>query len=365
MKKFIYRYLFSPIIVAVFASCNTTDTFFISGTSNNPEVYKVYLRDLGYKKLDSSLVLDNTFQFEREVTRNAVYRVSADSGRVRTCNLFVEPNQNYAINIQDKTIQIEAPQNSLQAQYQSIATKLYSITQERDNLYKNTKLSEIESNAASSNLSDISYTIKTEFIKSHPQSIISVFILNELYEMMGYFLRFREFERLFGNLDKSTLKEYDSYQKLALMYRGLLEKRFVGKQAPNFLLNTPEGEPVSLESLEGNYVLLDFWASWCAPCRIENKRVKTLYETYKNKNFKVVSISMDHKKELWKKAIKSDEITWINLSDLKGFEKSEVKESYRIKSLPTTLLLDMNGKVITEMPTFEELEKALHKIYKI
>lgn len=368
----LYQYLPLLIVGALFTSCSEPKSPFISGTSNNPGIYKVYLRDGNFKKLDSSLVVDNAFQFEREVTRNEVFEISAEISKdsegsrrwVEGCYLFAEPNQNYVINIPDNKVRIKVSKKPLQAQYQIIAKKLDAITQETDNLYKNKKLSEEALNEAASKLFESSYSIKTEFIKTHPQSIISLFFVKGLNDM-GSFQRFHDLENNLAYLDKNALKEYDSYQKLELEYKERLAKRFVGKQAPDFVLNTPEGEQVSLESLKGSYVLLDFWASWCAPCRVENKKVKVLYETLKDQGFKVVSISMDDKKELWEKAIKTDEIPWINLSDLKGFGKSEIQENYNVEVLPTTLLLDPKGIVLKETPTFEELTETLQEIYKI
>lgn len=137
----------------------------------------------------------------------------------------------------------------------------------------------------------------------------------------------------------------------------------VGDIAPDFSLNDPDGKQVSLSSLKGKYVLLDFWASWCGPCRKENPHVVKLYEQYKDKNFEIYGVSLDRDKDAWIKAIKDDNLTWVHGSDLK-YWSSEVAVQYGVNGIPATYLLDQEGRVIAKNLRGMALEKKLEELFK-
>lgn len=137
----------------------------------------------------------------------------------------------------------------------------------------------------------------------------------------------------------------------------------VGDIAPDFTLDSPEGAKVSLSSLRGKYVLLDFWASWCGPCRRENPNVVKLYEQYKEKNFEIYGVSLDKDRDAWLKAIKDDNLTWVHGSDLK-YWSSDVAVKYGINGIPATYLLDQDGRVIAKNLRGKALEQKLAEILK-
>ena len=131
-----------------------------------------------------------------------------------------------------------------------------------------------------------------------------------------------------------------------------------GNPAADFTANTPDGKTVSLQSLRGKYVLLDFWASWCAPCRRENPNVVQAYQQFKDKNFTILGVSLDTDQAKWKEAIAKDGLTWTHVSELKGWG-SAIARNYGIESIPQNFLIDPQGNIIASNLRGEQLLSTL------
>ena len=136
-----------------------------------------------------------------------------------------------------------------------------------------------------------------------------------------------------------------------------------GAVAPDFTQNSPDGKPIKLSELRGKVVLVDFWASWCGPCRRENPNVVKMYNKYKDQGFEILGVSLDKQKGAWLKAIKKDQLTWPHVSDLRGW-KNEVAQLYSVTSVPATVLLDQEGRIIARNLRGPALEAKVGEVLR-
>lgn len=207
-------------------------------------------------------------------------------------------------------------------------------------------------------LKDSRKPVLKSFITSNLDSYVS---LVSLSEYAGPFPEVDDTYALFNKLSphiRNTLlgQEYNKFLKD-------LQDLNIGTVAPEFIQNDTTGNPISLSSFRGKYVLLDFWASWCGPCREESAHMRQLYQDFSNRNFTILGISLDaaDDKEAWIKAIKDDGLVWTQVSDLKHWDNSIVK-LYSIKAIPQTFLIDPNGIIIARGLNYEELKDKLNTI---
>jgi peroxiredoxin len=171
----------------------------------------------------------------------------------------------------------------------------------------------------------------------------------------------------FPFMDELVTKLNDNYPgtvSILQMKQQLDEMRAlsVGQPAPEIELPNPDGKMVKLSDLRGKYVLIDFWAAWCKPCRQENPNVVRLYNQYKDKGFEVFGVSLDRTKEDWVKAIADDKLTWTQVSDLKYFN-SAAAELYQIQAIPATYMIDPDGKIIAKDLRGPSLESKLAELF--
>lgn len=202
--------------------------------------------------------------------------------------------------------------------------------------------------------------IKKAFILAHPDSWVS---LETLKTVSGFYPDYNDVAPLYNALSNTLKQSFDG-----LAYAGKLDKiklTAVGAVAPEFVQNDVKGNPVALSSFKGKYVLVDFWASWCGPCRAENPNVVKTYNEYKDKNFTVLGVSLDQPngKEKWLKAIEDDHLTWTHVSDLQFWNNAAAK-AYGIVAIPQNFLIDPSGKIVAKNLRAEGLKNKLSEYIK-
>ena len=205
------------------------------------------------------------------------------------------------------------------------------------------------------------------FLSSTDNSTVAAFVLGTAAGTLPT----RDFETILNKMvqkfpdDKnlSELNKQSVARKQMEESASVSNNLWVGKQAPELILPDTEGKPVKLSSFRGKFVLVDFWASWCRPCRIENPNVVKAYNNFRNKNFDIVGVSLDKDKESWLRGIEEDKLTWTHISDL-AFWDSKAVDIFKFNGIPYNILVDTTGKVIAENLRGPALEKMLEQVVK-
>ncbi|MDB5157303.1 MAG: Alkyl hydroperoxide reductase/ Thiol specific antioxidant/ Mal allergen [Mucilaginibacter sp.] len=200
--------------------------------------------------------------------------------------------------------------------------------------------------------------VNFNFVKKHPNSYVAF----DLVQNYAIVIEDPEsFEPMFNALSPQFK---NSPEGKTIAHNLLMVKKFaIGQPIMEFTQNDVNGKPVSLSSLKGKYVLVDFWASWCGPCRMEYPFIHKAYDEFKNKNFEVIGVSLDDKKNLWVNAIKDNHFDWVEVCDLKG-RQNEVAVAYGISAIPQSLLVDPNGIIIAKNLRGDDLIEKLKEVIK-
>jgi thiol-disulfide isomerase/thioredoxin len=369
MKK---QIIFAATALAVLGACQkkgvtTTDTdktYRISGKINNMTTGKVYLDELGEQafvpKDTANINKDGTFVMEGTVTEPAIYKLAFDN------------QEGIMLVVDNQAIEITADSGKVAQSYTVKGSKDSELVKELNNIMQGMQSSSMALNdrfqqaSASGNQEEMKklqdeflanqrlYQDKLKaFVKANPKSVVSVYTAGNILNLDEQF----PFVDSMATAFKTTLPA-SKYTKALEARLSQMRATALGSVAPDIKLPSPEGAEVALSSLKGKYVLIDFWASWCGPCRQENPNVVRMYNKYKDKGFEIFGVSLDQDKGKWLKAIANDKLTWPHVSDLKGWESSAAT-LYGITAIPQTVLLDKEGKIIAKNLRGAALEEKL------
>ncbi|MCT4587719.1 MAG: AhpC/TSA family protein [Carboxylicivirga sp.] len=352
--------------VMVLAACQPSGPSFklsgkLDGAADKTVVISVYDKD-GVNVKDTLNIVDGVLDYSTELSEPVLVMVG-EAGTRNTKNFFAE-NVDYTLNGSlEKMNEAVVTGGAVFNTYIAVSDGLKEISDKNNELKKaygeagqagdTTKQKAIyEEYQANQEKSE---EMQLEVVKANPASVASAFIVSNVY---GYG-SIEEMKEGLAMLDASLATS--TYYLMVSEKIEKLEAVAVGKIAPDFTMNDAEGNPVTLSSFRGKYLLVDFWASWCGPCRAENPHVVELYAEFKDKGFDILGVSLDQKKDKWLKAIEDDKLTWNHVSDLKGW-KNEAAQLYAVSGIPHTVLLDKDGKIIAKNLRGDELRSKVAEL---
>nr|WP_315244898.1 TlpA disulfide reductase family protein [uncultured Flavobacterium sp.] len=365
--------LLALALVTTITSCSKKEEgFTINGNIPGQKDGTVYLEfqdgDQTVVK-DSAKIVDGKFSFTGKVEEPLRYSIKLkgqEYGKV-----FILSNETIGFKAHKDSVYMAklsgATQDSIYTSYyknefkkiQDVAGPIYKLS---DSLSQNGKVKLTAEQQAMmdkkwKDLQTQADDLTFKFIQSHKDQVAGALVLDDRLVTYGTPEQVNEY---FAVLTPEVQGSY--FGKKIKEGIELNNKTAVGVAAPQFSQTDVNGKVVKLSDYKGKYVLVDFWASWCGPCRKENPNVVLAYKTYHDKGFDVLGVSLDDKKKLWEKAIAKDGLTWTHVSDLKGW-KNEAAVLYGVKLVPTNYLVGPDGKIVAKNLREAELQSKLKEIF--
>jgi len=382
------RWLLIPLFFIIVTSC-TNNKFSVKGNISGAEGRLLHLQQIkpGFLVPVDSVVAgsDGSFSFEAKIKMPAYYMLSLSKQNFVT--LLAKPGEK--INILTKSDTLSADPEitgsegtavllDFQKKHETLIKHLSRLTKIYNDSINSRFLPLIMDSLdrrAASLVSDFQDYSK-KYLDENIKTMAAIYLLNQqsvpgkaLFDPIKEpDLYYRVDSALFAKYPESDLvidlhnyvSRLRTHQRTEKKNSGII---MAGSSVPDIALPNPAGDTLRLSSTRGSVVLLDFWASWCPPCRDENPNIVTMYNTYRQKGFTVFQVSLDLKKEDWVEAIKTDNIgKWYQVSDLK-YKDSEVVKEFNLGTIPSNFLLDRDGKVIGINLQGEELQKKLAEVF--
>lgn len=377
------------LCAAVLTSCHNK-TAEISGILENPRPREyIFFQELKSKELltvDSAIVSeDGSFEFKRKVNFPSFYLLKINQNNFLT--MLIEPGEKIKMTSHFDSLNypvavLGSKGTKLMTDYNKTLLKTINRIRKLSEIYdKNLGRPDfvhvIDSldNLAGGYLNEMNSFAK-KYIDENISSLVSLVVLYSQVAPNVNVLNFKSDISYFKKVDSSLFQKYPEYEPVIDLHNQVKDmvayyesKKTASEgsgetmEAPEIALPSPEGDTIKLTSTRGSYVLLDFWASWCSPCRMESPNLVRAYEMYHNQGFQIYQVSLDKTKEAWIKGIQDDKLDkWIHVSDVR-YWNSVVVPLYKIESIPTNFLLDKNGRIIASNLRGEALQRKLDELF--
>ena len=358
------RKLFLSIVAAgmTLAACNAQSGYKVTGTVEGMPDGKAIIATVNGSSLDTLAKADvknGSFEFTGNVSEptGAYIMVIGQRGAIP----FMLENANITVNAGQAGLTVTGSEGQkIYDQFMAINTTTQQEAMKLQQEYQAANGDQAKMQAvqeAYAKLMTDAQAKETELIKANPDSYVSTFVIVSGMGQMEY-EQLKERYNLLGEKAKASAQGKAIAAQIAK-----LESTAIGQIAPNFTITTPEGESISLYDIKGKVKLIDFWASWCGPCRGENPHVVEIYKEYHPKGLEIFGVSLDNNKEAWVKAIADDGLVWKHGSDLKGWQSAPA-QLYSVSGIPHTVLLDENNKIIAKNLRGDELKQKIAELLK-
>ena len=384
-------------LVSVLSSCGPEKNVRIKGSLNGANAEKIYLLELSNERASRSdtvqLDAKGNFSFKHKISQPTFYSLTVNN---KAITLLAKPGENITVSGDARHLPLTCGITG------SEDSKNISILRQRleqtlfvgDSLYKTLKMFEGNRNLVNIqrqlewnfiNEVDSLKAFNIRFMEENPKSLVVIYVLYQQLSQnfflfnqednIRYFPLFNKEEdiKYFRKADSTFYRRYPKVPIVNTLHANVMTMNeqynalqlnkmlfMLGKDAPEIALPALNGKIAKLSANKGKYVLLDFWASWSAPCRTENIYLLNIYHKYRDKGFEVFQVSLDHNKSLWERAIKEDGLPWINVCDFLSWE-SDVVKLYGVETIPANFLIDKEGAIITKNLKGDDLEKKLNE----
>jgi peroxiredoxin len=378
------RLIFLVFLAITFQACNqhqqvaatsANDSFSLSGTLTglgNDTLFLVHRTDNG-TFVDTAIARNDSFLFTGKCPEPWVYKLEWQLPKTDTTmpgmlvadEIFIENTSIHISGDADKPESLKITGSSAQKDYDAYQ----ALTKQLDDamgiletamrpLYLQNKKKEMAPlEATYDSLEERKALMTVGYIAQNKTSFATPFIT--LRNLAIDTIILSRLDSVYQMMD--TAVQNSHYGKQLHDFVAALKQTETGAPAPEFTMNDTAGKPVSLASFKGKVLLIDFWASWCGPCRRENPNVVKAYKKFHSKGFEILGVSLDEKHDKWVAAIAKDNLSWRHVSDLKGWNNSAAKQ-YAVRSIPNNYLLDKNGIIIAKGLRGDELEKKLAQV---